>query len=83
METGLYLASRETLLAIMAEQQGVISKLRQRVESVEARPSGGGPGARMPGHKPVARGKKGAGEEKNPRRKRQQGFVRLRMDPTA
>ena len=37
----------------------------------------------MPGHKPAARGKKGAGEEKKPRRKRQQGFARLRMGPTA
>ena len=83
METGLDLASRETLLAVIAEQQGVISELRQRVESVEARLSGGGPGARMPGHKPVARGKKGAGEEKKPRRKRQQGFARLRVEPAA
>ena len=83
METGLDLASRETLLAVIAEQQGVISELRQRVESVEARLSGGGPGARMPGHKPVARGKKGAGEEKKPRRKRQQGFARPRMEPAA
>ena len=83
METGLDLASRETLLAVIAEQQGVISELRQRVESVEARLSGGGPGARMPGHKPVARGKKGAGEAKKPRRKRQQGFARLRVEPAA
>ena len=37
----------------------------------------------MPGHKPAARGKKGAGEAKKPRRKRQQGFARLRMEPTA
>ena len=84
MEPGLDLdqASRETLLAIIAEQQGVISELRQRVESLEVRLSGGGPGARMPGHKPAARGKKGAGEAKKPRRKRQQGFARLRMEPT-
>ncbi len=85
METRLDLdqASRETLLVIIAEQQGVISGLRQRVESLEARLSGGGPGARMPGHKPAARGKKGAGEAKKPRRKRQQGFARLRMEPAA
>ena len=37
----------------------------------------------MPGHKPAAKRKESAAEEKNPRRKRQQGFVRLRMDPTA
>ena len=73
METGLDLASREALLAIIAEQQwvisgqqGAIAELRQRVESLEARLSGGGPGARMPGHKPAARRKK-------PRKKRQHG----------
>ena len=49
METGLDLASRETLLAIISEQQGVISELRQRVESLEARLSGGGPGTRSRG----------------------------------
>ena len=85
METGLDLdqVSRETLLAVIAEQQGVISELRQRVESLEARLSGGGPGARMPGHKLAARAKKGAGEAKKLRRKRQQGFARLRMESTA
>ena len=63
---------------------GGISELRQRVESLEARLSGGGgPGARMPGHKPAARRKEAAEEEKKPRRKRQQGFARLRMEPTA
>ena len=68
-------ASRETLLAVIAEQQGVIAGLRQRVESLEARLSGGGgPGARMPGHKPAARRKK-------PRKKRQHGFARPRMEP--
>ena len=69
--------SRETLLEIIAE-------LRQRVESLEARlSSGGGPGARMPGHKPAARRKEAAGEGKKPRRKRQHGFARLRMEPAA
>ena len=74
-ELDLDQASRETLLEIIAE-------LRQRVESLEARLSGGGgPGARMPGHKPAARRKKPAGEEKKPRRKRQHGFARPRMEP--
>ncbi len=84
METGLDLdqASRETLLAVIAEQQGVISELRRRVEDLEARLSGGGPGSRMPGHKPAARRKKAAGEEKKPRRKRPHGFARPRMEPT-
>ena len=36
----------------------------------------------MPGHKPAARRKKAA-EEKKPRRKRQHGFARLRMEPAA
>ena len=88
METGLDLAIRETLLAIIAEQQGVITgqqraiaELRQRVESLEARLSGGGLGARMPGHKPAARRKKPAEQEKKPRKKRQHGFARPRMEP--
>ena len=69
-------ASRETLLEIIAE-------LRQRVESLEARlSSGGGPGARMPGHKPAARRKEAAGEEKKPRGKRPHGFARPRTEPT-
>ena len=90
METGLDLASRETLLAVVAEQQGVITgqqgviaELRQRVESLEARlSSGGGPGARMPGHKPAARRKKPTEQDKKPRKKRQHGFARPRMGPT-
>ena len=88
METGLDLAIRETLLAVIAEpqgvitgQQGAIAELRQRVESLEARLSGGGLGARMPGHKPAARRKKPAEQEKKPRKKRQHGFARPRMEP--
>ena len=68
-------ASREALLEIIAE-------LRQRVESLEARLSGGGPGVRMPGHEPAAKRKKPAAEEKKPRKKRQHGFARPRMEPT-
>ena len=67
-------ASREALLEIIAE-------LRQRVESLEARLSGGGPGVRMPGHKPAAKRKKPAAEEKKPRKKRQHGFGQPRMEP--
>ena len=42
MEPGLDLdqSSQGTLLVIIAEQQGVISELRQQVESLEARLSG-------------------------------------------
>ena len=85
METGLDLnrASRETLLAVIAEQPGIISELRQRTGSLEARLFGGGPGARVPGHKPTARRKTAAGEGKKPRRKRQHGFARSRMEPAA
>ena len=74
-ELDLDQASRETLLEIIAE-------LRQRVESLEARLSSGGPGARMPGHKPSARGKKPAEQEKKRRKKRPHGFARTRMEPT-
>ena len=80
-EVDLDQASRETLLEIIAEQQGIIAALRQRIESLEARLSGGGPGARMPGHKPAAGRKKPAAEEKRPRKKRQHGFARPRMEP--
>ena len=83
METGLDLtkASRETLLAVIAEQQGVITELRQRVEGLEAQLSkGGGRGSGMPGHKPAARGK-GTPERKGPRKKRPHGFARPRTEP--
>ena len=53
-ELDLDQASRETLLEIIAE-------LRQWVESLEARLSSGGPGARMPGRQAQEAG--GAGEE--------------------
>ena len=36
----------------------------------------------MPGHKPAARREKPASEEKKPRRKRQHGFARPRIEPT-
>ena len=88
METGLDLAIRETLLAVIAEQQGVvtgqqgaIAELRQWVESLEARLSGGGPEAGMPGLQPAARRKKPAEQEKKPRKKRPHDFARLRMEP--
>ena len=74
-EVDLNQASRETLLEIIAE-------LRQRVESLEAHLSrGGGPGARMPGHKPAARRTKPSVKENKPRKKRQHGFARPRMEP--
>ena len=83
MEPGLDLdqASLETRLAVIAEQQGVITELRQRVEGLEARLSGGGPEAGMPGRQPAARRKKPAEQEKKRRKKRPHGFARTRMEP--
>ena len=79
METGLDLAIRDPLLAVIAEQQGVITgqqgaiaELRQRVESMVAR---------MPGHKPAARRKKPAEQEKKPRKKCQHGFAGCGWNP--
>ena len=59
METGLDLtkASRETLLAVIAELQDTNAGLRRRVESLEARLSAAGPRGRMPGHKPAGKGR--------------------------
>ena len=88
-ELDLKQASRETLLAVIAEQRGVIAEqqntiaqMGKRVEGLEARLSGGGPEARMPGHTPAARRKKPAEQEKKPRKKRPHGFARPRMEPT-
>ena len=76
-ELDLNQASRETLLAVIAEQRGVIAEqqdtiaqMGKRVEGLEARLSGGGPEAGMPGHKPAARRKKPAEQEKKRRKKR-------------
>lgn len=74
-------ASRETLLAIITEQQAIIAELRRRVEYLEARPSGGGPSAGMPGRD------KRSSKTREPqrtqlRRGRSHGFARRRMEPT-
>ena len=84
METGLDLtkASRETLLAVIAELRDANAGLRQRVESLEARLSAAGPRGGMPGHKPAARGRKLPEQEKKPRRKRPRSFARPRMKAT-
>ena len=80
-EVDLARASRETLLAVIGELQTANAELRWRVESLEARLSGGGPGARMPGHKPAAK-RRPALEGKKPRKRRPHGFARTRMEPT-
>ena len=81
-ELDLKQASRETLPAVIAEQQDTIAQMGKRVEGLEARLSGGGPEAGMPGHQPAARRKKLAEQEKKPRKKRPHGFARTRMEPT-
>ena len=72
-------ASRDQLLALVAEQQAIIQTLQGRVAALEEklRPSGGG-GA-MPGTKPSATRRK---ERKGERKRRPHGFARQRMAPT-
>ena len=81
METGLDLtkASRETLLAVIAELQDTNAGLRRRVESLEARLSAAGPRGRMPGHKPAGKGHQP--QRKEPRKRRPHGFARRRTEP--
>ena len=66
-------ASRETLLAIIAE-------LRREIAQLKAQLAGRGGPRGMPGNKPVS-GRKPVGEKK-PRRPRSRGFARRRTDPT-
>ena len=66
-ELDLKQASRETLLAVIAEQQDTIAQMGKRVEGLEARQSGGGPASRPPGHRRTAGRKKPAEQEKKPR----------------
>ena len=80
-------ASRESLLAVIAEQQTVIAgqqttiaELRRRVDKLEARLSARGPSAGMPGNKPSD--KRRQPERKGPRKRRLHGFARRRMEPT-
>ena len=81
METGLHLtkASRETLLAVIAELQDTNAGLRRRVESLEARLSAAGPRGRMPGHKPAGTGRQP--QRKELRKRRPHGFARRRTEP--
>ena len=81
MDTGIDLttASREALLAIIAQQQAVITQLQRRLELLEGKAKPGG-SPRMPGIKP----KSGQGpvRDKGPRKPRPHGFARRRMVPT-
>lgn len=73
-------ASREALLAIIAEQAEVIARLAGRITDLERRlGSSGGKG--VPGTKPaVGQRTKASG---TPRKRRAHGFARARMLPTA
>ena len=72
-EVDLQNASRETLLAVIAE-------LRLRVERLEAQLSTRGGTTEIPGNKPSV--KRRQPERKGPRKRRLHGFTRRRMEPT-
>ena len=77
-ELGPTNASRESLLAIIAEQSATIVQLQRRVTDLEARlNSRGSPG--MPGNKPLTDRRPAKSE---PRKPRPHGFARKRMEPT-
>ena len=81
MDTGLDLttASREALLALIAQQQAVITELQRRLEVLEGKAKPGG-SPRMPGIKPKSG--QGPARDKRPRKPRPHGFARQRMAPT-
>ena len=83
---GLNTASREVLLAAIAqqqavvqEQQAVIAQLQRRIEVLEGKAKPGGP-RRMPGLQPSA-GQRPPGKD-GPRKPRPHGFARQRLKPT-
>ncbi|HUX86139.1 MAG TPA: hypothetical protein VMW65_03975 [Chloroflexota bacterium] len=78
-------ASRETLLAVLAEQAtrleqdaATIAELQRRIAALERRLGTGG-GAGMPGNKPTRAKSEPASQ---PRKKRPHGFGRPRLTPT-
>ena len=82
----LITASRDVLIAIIAqpqatvlEQQRVIERLERRVAELEGQAKSGGP-PRMPGHKVKSARKPPA--QQGPRTQRRHGFARPRMTPT-
>ncbi len=81
MDTDLDLsaASRESLLALIAEQRAVIDQLQRRVGALEARLNRRG-AAGMPGNKQPS-GQQPP-EKKEFRKPRRHGFARKRMTPT-
>jgi transposase len=77
-ELDLTTASRETLLAIIAELRATIAQLQQQVSALEARlNTRSSPG--MPGNKPASTR---SAPRKAARKRRPHGFARVRMVPT-
>ena len=77
-ELDLATASREKLLAVIAELKATIAQLQPRVAALEARlKTRGSPG--MPGNKPLS-GRQAP--RKKTRKRRPHGFARMRMAPT-
>lgn len=72
-------ASREQLLALIAEQQAVILELQRRVAALEEQLRRGGGGGAMPGTKPNTTRRR---ERKGQRKRRPHGFARRRLPPT-
>jgi transposase len=77
-ELDLTTASREALLAIIAELRATIAQLQQRVAALEARLNIRG-SAGMPGNKPASTRPT---SRKAARKRRPHGFARVRMVPT-
>lgn len=77
-ELDLTTASRETLLAIIAEKQATIVQLQQRVTALETRLNTRG-SLGMPGNKPASTR---PAPRKAARKRRPHGFTRVRMAPT-
>ncbi len=78
-ELDLKAASRETLLALITEQQVVIAQLQRRIGALESRLNRRS-SLGMPGNKPPS-GQQSP-EKKEPRKPRRHGFARKRMTPT-
>lgn len=93
MNRDLTTADRATLLAIIAEQEILLSQqqatitqlqtttteLQKRITVLESRLSGGGSSG-MPGNKPATAQR--TARKKEARKKRPHGFARVRMEPT-
>ena len=81
METGIDLrtADRDTLIAVIIRQQAIIDQLEKRTAQLEGQAKSSG-NRRMPGLKPKADRK--PDQPKQPRKRRPQGFARVRMTPT-